>query len=252
MLVVPRLACPSWRWMILSGHALTRELNGVRVTQLVRGEPTPDPGADGEPAELGTDPGTRPRPPAGGAVDDAKQQADRQLDARGQPRAELFPAPLVHADLAATAALAVADQQRPAARVEVVLGERERFLDAEPGAPQDDDHRSHAPAVAVIGRVAHNRHDLLHRGRGPPGNAFLCCAAGARRGSPAWLPASDAARPRRALTRRSRRPPRIAEQIRRCPTPPMEAGLPLALRNRASARVQTRCSKRPVLVEAVA
>jgi hypothetical protein len=116
-------------------HALTRELNGVRVTQLVRGEPTPDPGADGEPAELGTDPGTRPRPPAGGAVDDSKKRPDRQLDARGQPRAELFPTPLVHADLAATAALAVADQQRPAARVEVVLRERERFLDAEPGAP---------------------------------------------------------------------------------------------------------------------
>jgi hypothetical protein len=42
-------------------HALTRELNGVRVTQLARGEP-PDAGADGEPAELGTDPGTRGRP----------------------------------------------------------------------------------------------------------------------------------------------------------------------------------------------
>jgi hypothetical protein len=121
MLVVPRLACPSWRWMMFSGHALTRELNGVRVAQLVRGEPTPDPGADCEPAELGTDRGTRPRPPAGGAIDDAKQRTDRQLDARLQPRAELFPAPLVHADLAARAALAVADQQRPATRVEVVL-----------------------------------------------------------------------------------------------------------------------------------
>jgi hypothetical protein len=75
----------------------------------------------------------------------------------------LFPAPLVHADFAATAALAVADQERPAARVEVVLGEGERLLDAQPGAPQDDDHRSHAPAVAVIGRVAHDSHDLLDR-----------------------------------------------------------------------------------------
>jgi hypothetical protein len=37
--------------------------------------------------------------------------------------------------------------------VEVVLGERERFLDAQPRAPQDDDHRSHAPAVAVVGGV---------------------------------------------------------------------------------------------------
>jgi hypothetical protein len=49
--------------------------------------------------------------------------------------------------------------------VEVVLGERERFLDAQAGAPEDDDHRSHAPAVPVIGRVAHDGHDLLDRRR---------------------------------------------------------------------------------------
>jgi hypothetical protein len=48
-------------------------------------------------------------------------------------------------------ALAVANQQRSAAVVEIVLGERERFLDAEPGAPQHDDHRAHAPAVTVFG-----------------------------------------------------------------------------------------------------
>jgi hypothetical protein len=47
----------------------------------------------------------------------------------------------------------------------IALGERERFLDAQPGAPQDDDHRLHAPAVTVIGDVAHHRHDLLHRRR---------------------------------------------------------------------------------------
>jgi hypothetical protein len=55
--------------------------------------------------------------------------------------------------------LPFADQDRSAPVVEVVLGERERLLNAQPGAPQDDDHRSHAPAVTVIGRVAHDRHD---------------------------------------------------------------------------------------------
>ena len=72
--------------------------------------------------------------------------------ARAQPRPQLLPAPLVHPDLAPAAALAVADQDRSAPVVEVVLGERERLLDAQPGAPEDDDHRSHAPAVTVIGR----------------------------------------------------------------------------------------------------
>jgi hypothetical protein len=41
--------------------------------------------------------------------------------------------------------------------VEVVLGERECLLDAQPCAPQNDDHRPHAPAVPVIRRVAHHR-----------------------------------------------------------------------------------------------
>jgi len=45
--------------------------------------------------------------------------------------------------------------------VEVVLGERERFLNTQAGAPQDDDHRSRAPAVTVIGGMTHDGHDLL-------------------------------------------------------------------------------------------
>jgi hypothetical protein len=46
-----------------------------------------------------------------------------------------------------------------------VLGERERLLDAQPGAPEDNDHRSRAPAVMVVGDATHDRHDLVHRGR---------------------------------------------------------------------------------------
>jgi hypothetical protein len=49
--------------------------------------------------------------------------------------------------------------------IEVALSERERFLDAQAGAPEDDDNRSHAPAVTVIGRVAHDSHDLIDRGQ---------------------------------------------------------------------------------------
>jgi hypothetical protein len=45
-----------------------------------------------------------------------------------------------------------------------MLGERQRFPDAQDGAPQHDDHRSHTPAVPVIGCVAHDRHDLVHVG----------------------------------------------------------------------------------------
>jgi hypothetical protein len=63
------------------------------------------------------------------------------------------------------AALAAADQQRPAPLVEVVLRERERLVEPQPGAPQHDDHRAQAPAVTVTARVTHHRHDLVHCGR---------------------------------------------------------------------------------------
>jgi hypothetical protein len=43
---------------------------------------------------------------------------------------------LVHPDLAPAAALCRRDENRSAPVVEVVLGERERFLDAPAGAPE--------------------------------------------------------------------------------------------------------------------
>ena len=64
-----------------------------------------------------------------------------------EPRLELFPGPVVHADLAAAPALAAADEHRAAARVEVGLGERERFVDAQPGAPEHHDQPAQPPAV---------------------------------------------------------------------------------------------------------
>jgi hypothetical protein len=45
-----------------------------------------------------------------------------------------------------------------------MFGERERLLNAQPGPPQHDDHRSRTPAVTVIGGVAHHREDLIDRG----------------------------------------------------------------------------------------
>jgi hypothetical protein len=45
-----------------------------------------------------------------------------------------------------------------------MLGERERLLNAHTGPPEHDDHGSHAPAVTVIGGVAHDRDDLVDGG----------------------------------------------------------------------------------------
>jgi len=46
----------------------------------------------------------------------------------------LLPGPVVHADLAATAALPATDEHGTAPGVEVGFAERERFVDAQPGA----------------------------------------------------------------------------------------------------------------------
>jgi hypothetical protein len=55
----------------------------------------------------------------------------------------------------------VAHEQRPAPRIEVALAQRERLLDTEPGAPEHDDQRPQASAVAIAGSSAHHRDDLL-------------------------------------------------------------------------------------------
>jgi hypothetical protein len=137
----------------------------VGVAQLMRREPPAHARLGGEPRQFGPHPGARPEAAAGRAVDDAEQRSGRQLDARGEPGLQLLPAPGVHADLAPTAALAAAHEQRTSPRVEVALAQRERLLDAQPAAPEHDDQRPKAGAVAIVGGLAHHGDDLLHARR---------------------------------------------------------------------------------------
>ncbi len=75
-------------------HSLARELDRMGMASLVRREPTPYPGPGGETAKLAAHRSTRPRPAARRPVDDAEHRPDWQLDARGEPRPELLPAPV--------------------------------------------------------------------------------------------------------------------------------------------------------------
>jgi hypothetical protein len=82
-------------------------------------------------------------PPTGGRpVDYAQERSDRELAADLQPRAELFPCPAVHPNLAPLAAFPSPNENRAAAAVKVTLLESERFADPQPGAPQQDDQRA--------------------------------------------------------------------------------------------------------------
>jgi hypothetical protein len=95
-----------------------------------------------------------------------------------EPWRELLPGPVVHADLAAAAALAARHNAAyaefgigrggpvsPQARVEVVLGDGDRLVDGQPRAPEQHDQRPQTGAVDTVAGLAHDRDDLLDRGR---------------------------------------------------------------------------------------
>ena len=139
-----RVECPagawlSWRWIMLTGTPSRASSTACAWRSWCGAKRRRIPAWAASRRNSTAHVGARPGPPAGRAVDDAEQRPDRELDAGGEPRAQLLPAPGVHADLAAAAALAVAHEQRPAPRVEVALAERERLLDAQPAAPEHDD-----------------------------------------------------------------------------------------------------------------
>ena len=125
--VTPRFEWPSCLCMTFSGcpraPARLRERDGAGAERSACGR-RPGLRAGAAPAHAGL----RPRPPAGRAGDDAEQRTGWQLEPLRGPRTEVLPAPVVHPTWPAVA-LAAADQQRAAARVEVALVEVERLLD---------------------------------------------------------------------------------------------------------------------------
>src|SRR5688572_12963195 len=107
-----------------------------------------------------------------------------------------------HADLSAPAALAAADEQRTASRVEVVLRERERLLNAQTAARAPRSSRGPASREGHRPRGASPRRSLrLWADRRD--SASPCYTVGARHGSPASSPASDAGRRNREPRARS-------------------------------------------------
>ena len=127
-------------------HPFVGELDGVGVAQLVGREPPPYPGLGGHAPQPRARGVGSPGSATGPSVDHAQKRPDRYAHARFEPGAEVLPAPGVHADLAAAAALAVPDQDRSETRVEVVLGQSQRFIDAQPRPPeQHDQARMRAP-----------------------------------------------------------------------------------------------------------
>jgi hypothetical protein len=94
-------------------------------------------------------------------VDHAQQRTGRKVTADLEPWVKLLPSPVVHADLAALAALATPNEDRPARSIKVGFLKSDGFADPQPGAPQQHDQRTEAMALAALADRAHDRHDLL-------------------------------------------------------------------------------------------
>jgi hypothetical protein len=144
-----------------SEHPRADSALGVSVAELVRGEAPAYASAGGESAQHGAGWGGLPASSAGEAVDHAEQGSDGHGAADSQPGFELFEAPVVHPDLAAPAAFPAANENGAPATVAIELVEVERFLDAQSGAPEDDDQRTGAGAVLGVLAAAHDGDDLL-------------------------------------------------------------------------------------------
>jgi hypothetical protein len=98
-------------------------------------------------------------------VDHAQERSDRELASELKPRVELFPGPAVHSEIAPLAAFPAPDEHGAAASVQVALLKGERFADAQPGAPQQDDQRAESMAIGPVPDRAHDGHNFLDRGR---------------------------------------------------------------------------------------
>ncbi len=111
--------------------------------------------------QLFTRGGGFPASAGGWPVDHAQKRTDRELTAGLDPGFELVPDPAIHSYLAAFTSLASTDEDRAAGSVEVAFLKRERFIDSEPGTPEQDDQGAGAVAVGAVTDGSRDRDDLL-------------------------------------------------------------------------------------------
>src|SRR5215208_6163629 len=161
---MPRLVWPSWRWMMISGtpsRAIStawawRSWCGAKRRRTPAWRATRCSSERAAAAAQG-----RPRV----APLTTQNSGPTGSSTHPEPGLKLLPGPVVHADLAAAAALATAHEQRSAPPIQVGFPERERLVDPQAGAPEHDDQAAQAAAVDAVAGVAHHRDDLLDRRR---------------------------------------------------------------------------------------
>jgi hypothetical protein len=111
--------------------AFAGHLDGMGMAQRMRRKPPANAGRSGELAQRGARSGRRPGPTGCRPGDDAEQRPDRQATSV-KPGLELLPAPGIHADLAASAALSSADEDAALRWVEIVSASASASLTRRP------------------------------------------------------------------------------------------------------------------------
>jgi hypothetical protein len=120
---------------------------------MVGHEPAPDSCLEREMAQLDACSARLTTPGRGSDRRSRRTAADRQRHPLSEPRLDRRPCPGVHAGVAAAVVLAVPDQNRAATLITVGLGQRERLVDPQPGAPQHDDQGTQAMPVTITPRL---------------------------------------------------------------------------------------------------
>src|SRR5215213_2494688 len=123
---MPRLLCPSWRWITISGTPSRAISTAWTWRSWCGAKRRRTPAAAATRRSCARAAAEDQLAPAGRAGDDAQQRADRQLPSQFEQRLQLFPRPTVHADFASATVLAAPHQQRAACLIEIAFGELER------------------------------------------------------------------------------------------------------------------------------
>ena len=140
-------------------------LDSMRMPQLMRTKPAPDPSLNREVAQLRRHRGGAPRAATGWPIDHAEQRSRRQSGALLRPIGQDGPRPRVHPHLATAITLPMPYQQAAPALVQIGLGERKGLVDPNARTPQHNDQTTHPPAVSGVSGLAHNRDALVDCGR---------------------------------------------------------------------------------------
>ena len=150
-------------------HAFSRQLDGVGVAELVRPEAAANASCDSGVTEGGAGGSAGPLAPTVGSL---TTHNDGPMGSPVRSCSQGVSSSRPHASMPTSrrrSPLPRRNEHGAAALIEIELGERERLVDAQPGAPQHRDQAAQPNTVRVVTGRVHDGDDLLDLGGGSAG-----------------------------------------------------------------------------------